>query len=314
MQIEEELERIKELTGTDSISDSLDLLHQEAIRRIEACEKEYDTIGLYKKYFLLMHPIGSLYFSTSEVNPETIYGGKWESYASGKILVCVDQADMDFDQADKMGGQEIVSHAHMVNSHVHNLSHTHNQFEQHTHSYNHSHEVRATHAHTMEHQHKIPIHIHTAKPHQHVETQTSISGDSIKISKPKYGQLYHTSFTSAYWLLSKQKDFLAEGDSTTTNDVEQTKENSQIISSYANQNTTSDAIHTLYSNEELLYSYQATEDKHDIPIDKYGNIVSAVEESENWSGPCTMDGQALQSTKLSTLQPYITCYMFKRIE
>ena len=311
MQIEVELQKIKELTGMDSIADSLDALHQEAIDKINACREEYNTLELYKKYFLLMHPVGHLYYSTSEINPGDIYGGKWEPYAQGRIPVCINTMDEDFREVNLTGGDKEVTHNHTVNNHMHNLSHTHEEFDTHTHSYEHIHELRGAHAHTMEHRHKIPIHSHTAPPHQHLETQTSMNG-SVKIGKPMYGQLYHTSYESAYWVLSKKEDMTMEADTTSINTVERTEENKQQDSSYANENTTSNAIHTLYQIDEIIYDETKKCDER--PKDKNGTVIDALETAEIWSGPCMMDGQSLQDVTMSTLQPFITCYIFKRIE
>lgn len=54
-----------------------------------------------------MYPVGSIYISTSEVNPSTYSPDtKWEAFAQGKTLVGVDLSDTDFDAAEKTGGEK----------------------------------------------------------------------------------------------------------------------------------------------------------------------------------------------------------------
>ncbi|WP_427814281.1 phage baseplate protein [Enterococcus sp. 22-H-5-01] len=49
------------------------------------------------------YPIGSIYPSISSVNPELLFGGTWERFAKGQVLVGVDESDGDF-AAGKAGG------------------------------------------------------------------------------------------------------------------------------------------------------------------------------------------------------------------
>ena len=56
--------------------------------------------------FLKCYPVGSIYMSGNNVNPEEIWGGKWERYAQGQVLVGVNEEDADFDTAGKTGGEK----------------------------------------------------------------------------------------------------------------------------------------------------------------------------------------------------------------
>lgn len=66
------------------------------------------------------YPIGSIYQSTAPTNPTTFMGGVWERFGNGRVLVCVDEADADFNTANKTGGEkthtltidEMPSHSH----------------------------------------------------------------------------------------------------------------------------------------------------------------------------------------------------------
>ena len=65
-------------------------------------------------------PIGSLYFSTSNTNPSTFFGGTWERYGKGRTVVSIDENQTEFNTAGKTGGSkthtlssdEIPSHTH----------------------------------------------------------------------------------------------------------------------------------------------------------------------------------------------------------
>ncbi|MCW1043450.1 phage baseplate protein, partial [Streptococcus anginosus] len=58
--------------------------------------------------------------STAPTNPTTFMGGVWERFGNGRVLVCVDEADADFNTANKTGGEkthtltidEMPSHSH----------------------------------------------------------------------------------------------------------------------------------------------------------------------------------------------------------
>ena len=51
-------------------------------------------------------PIGSIYYSTSNNNPTILFGGTWERYAVGKVLVGYDSTDADFNAVNKIGGSK----------------------------------------------------------------------------------------------------------------------------------------------------------------------------------------------------------------
>ena len=93
----------------------------------------------------LIYPVGSVYISTVNTNPGTLFGiGTWERYGNGKALVGVDEDDTDFSTVSKSGGekqhklssQELPQHTHTIPSHTHTVSaHTHSM-SNHTHFFN----------------------------------------------------------------------------------------------------------------------------------------------------------------------------------
>lgn len=66
--------------------------------------------------------IGDVHISFDSANPSTRFGGTWIRFGQGKVLVGVNEADTDFSNADKTGGEkthtltaeEIPSHSHTI--------------------------------------------------------------------------------------------------------------------------------------------------------------------------------------------------------
>lgn len=72
--------------------------------------------------FDIMHPIGSIYLSVEPTNPSNYFGGTWEEFGKGKVLVGVDSNDSDFNTVEKTGGEK--EHTQTVSempSHNHSL-------------------------------------------------------------------------------------------------------------------------------------------------------------------------------------------------
>lgn len=52
-----------------------------------------------------IQPVGSLYFSTSNTSPASLFGGTWERYAQGRVMVSASDTDEDF-TVGKTGGEK----------------------------------------------------------------------------------------------------------------------------------------------------------------------------------------------------------------
>jgi microcystin-dependent protein len=85
---------------------------------------------------LVMYPVGSIYTTIVNTNPNTYFGGTWVSFASGRTLVGVDTGQTEFDTIEETGGakthtlttNEMPSHTHTQNSHNHTQdAHNHTQ-------------------------------------------------------------------------------------------------------------------------------------------------------------------------------------------
>lgn len=56
-----------------------------------------------------MYPVDSIYISTNSTSPASLYGGNWERYGTGRVLVSASDSDTDF-TAGKTGGEKTHKH------------------------------------------------------------------------------------------------------------------------------------------------------------------------------------------------------------
>lgn len=52
-----------------------------------------------------MYPVDSIYISTNSTSPASLYGGNWERYGTGRVLVSASDSDTDF-TAGTTGGSK----------------------------------------------------------------------------------------------------------------------------------------------------------------------------------------------------------------
>ena len=60
---------------------------------------------LVKKILDRIQPVGSLYYSTNNTSPASLFGGSWERYAQGRVMVSASDTDTDF-TVGKAGGEK----------------------------------------------------------------------------------------------------------------------------------------------------------------------------------------------------------------
>lgn len=85
-----------------------------------------------KLNFNTIYPIGSIYMSTSNVNPNTLFGGTWTRWGEGKVAVGVSDTEEEFKDVEKIGGEkqhilstsELPRHTHYLSNHTHKFSGT----------------------------------------------------------------------------------------------------------------------------------------------------------------------------------------------
>ena len=60
---------------------------------------------LVRKVLDRIQPVGSLYFSTTSTSPASLFGGTWERYEQGRVMVSASDTDTDF-TVGKAGGEK----------------------------------------------------------------------------------------------------------------------------------------------------------------------------------------------------------------
>ena len=69
----------------------------------------------------LMWPVGSIYLNINNVNPSEYFGGKWSLWGSGRVPVCVDTSQTEFNSSEKTGGsKDFQNHTHGINGVIYN--------------------------------------------------------------------------------------------------------------------------------------------------------------------------------------------------
>lgn len=68
---------------------------------------------LVRKVLDRIQPVGSLYFSTNSTSPASLFGGTWERYAQGRVMVSASDTDTDF-TVGKTGGSKTHRHTYGI--------------------------------------------------------------------------------------------------------------------------------------------------------------------------------------------------------
>ena len=55
---------------------------------------------------LLPYPVGAIYTSVLSTSPASLFGGTWEAFGSGRVLVGRDSSDSDFNVSEETGGSK----------------------------------------------------------------------------------------------------------------------------------------------------------------------------------------------------------------
>lgn len=115
-------EKLQFQTWFDSIKDELstdqagNLQNQINYVRTLVNNVSYTVSGLLDK----MYPVGSIYLSVNNTNPQDFIGGTWVRWGNGRVPVGIDTTDTDFNTVEKTGGekkhmlttQELAKHYH----------------------------------------------------------------------------------------------------------------------------------------------------------------------------------------------------------
>ena len=72
----------------------------------------------------IIYPIGSVYINTINVNPNKLFGGVWEEFATGRTLIGIDPSKEEFNSIEKTGGTDTHKHISPLTWHIPSGSNT----------------------------------------------------------------------------------------------------------------------------------------------------------------------------------------------
>ncbi|BED92986.1 MAG: hypothetical protein RsTaC01_0924 [Candidatus Paraimprobicoccus trichonymphae] len=70
-----------------------------------------------KLTFDTIYPIGAIYLSVVNTNPSNYFGGTWVLWGSGRVPICVNTSDSDFNTVEKTGGVKTHRHNFRIGMH-----------------------------------------------------------------------------------------------------------------------------------------------------------------------------------------------------
>ena len=273
-----------------------------------------------------MYPVGTIYMSVSNTNPSTLFGGTWEAWGSGKVPVGVDSNDTDFDTVEETGGTKSVTltsaqsgvpaHAHGLNSHTHSVgAHSHG-LNSHKHSVGaHSHGLNS-HTHSLNnHTHSVGAHSHGLNDHTHSIPQLTVS--SWTGSHQHTLDMYAYNDPSGGWPQGQSK---APTTATAykTSSVSITVSGQKTTASTTGKSSGSTANSTAFNtggnsgNTGAASGSTANSTAFDTGAASGNTANSTAFDTGAATGNTANNTAADASSAHTNLQPYITCYMWKR--
>jgi hypothetical protein len=75
-----------------------------ALTNVSGLQAALDEKTTQAAALLAAWPIGSVYTSISATSPSTLFGGNWEAFGAGRVMVGLDASDTDFDTVEETGG------------------------------------------------------------------------------------------------------------------------------------------------------------------------------------------------------------------
>ena len=225
----------------------------------------------------LIYPVGAIMPTTSNVNPGTyLTGTTWESFGAGKTLVGVDASDTDFDSVAKTGGAKTAGDG----GHTHEtMSHTLVESE------------IPQHAHSMTHTHGDTFSLADGGIHYHSFSDTSTSNGP------------NGTFRTLVW--NNAKNFVS-GDFSITSDPMDRAEP-------ANGSVWGASTFTLSGNH--THKISGTTGNGGLHDHQFTGSVSPYSGGTGTYGggdPHSHGGTSTAFVNVSTVQPYITCYFWRR--
>ena len=240
-----------------------------------------------------IYPIGSIYISATLDTPakvKTAIGGTWEAYGKGQTLVGVDTSQNEFKTVNTTGGNKTTSYT--PSGTVGNTTLTADQIPSHTHTISHTHTTPAT-------------NISSSGAHTHTTTAKSITSG---LTAQSAGAHTHV-VTSAHGQLFT--DFIG-GSASTALFVGAVGTNG-LVSNPLYADTAGAHTHNVTGTIPALSIASSGAHTHTVPA-MTTNSQSATTSGATGGGQAHTHTFTGTATTLSTLQPYVTVYMYKRVE
>ncbi len=279
---------------------------QDAIKEVNT---KVDIIPTLSDILLSVYPVGSIYMSVNNVNPSTIFGGTWIAWGEGQVPVGVKSSDTDFDTVEKTGGAKSVTltsaqsgvpaHSHGLNSHKHSVG-------AHSHGLNsHKHSVGA-HSHGLNsHKHSVGAHSHGLNSHTHSFSASSTTESSVAYDTSNI----YTSGGSTNLVAINWGGSYVGGDQRYTDRTAHTHKFS--VSGTTGGASGSTANSTAFDTGAASGS-TANSTAFDTGAATGSTANSTAFDTGAASGNTANKTAADASAAQTNLQPYITCYMWKR--
>lgn len=270
---------------TDTIDTNIAEMQQQIQELNDAiADMEGSTVTLQKAY-----PVGSLFFSTVNTNPNSILGfGTWERWGNGKTIVSVDENDDNFNTVEKTGGAKSIDLTHAHSTSGHTLTTT--EIPSHSHTVtvnsggNHNHTISSN---TGTHTHNIS----SSGNHTHTTASAGSHRHSVGVDKDAY---YSATGGESFSVHYNKND------------------NPSGAQDYVNCGSNGAHTHSIASSGAHTHSIDSS-GGHTHTVNSNGSHTHTTTVSSVGSGGSHNHGAtSFALTTESVLQPYITCYIFKR--
>lgn len=259
----------------------------EKLKRIDIANPTGLQLGnLIKEIIGATYPVGSIYMTTSSENPATTFGfGTWEAWGQGRVPVGVDSSNTSYNTVEAVGGSETHTHTSVAHTHT-GPSHTHT-IASHTHT-------GPSHTHTINsHTHTGPSHTHTVGAHSHSNGTLHAQIIPWSTLSLAFNRVAVTAWTDNWYKLVSGGTGSDPGSSSYATNVAGSTSNSSVFNT-GSSGTGSTGGTSLTTNSAGTGSTGGT------------SLTTAA------SGTGSTGSTTAQINSSSTVQPYITCYMWKR--
>ena len=106
--------------------------NEKILERLKRIEREVERLRVkesggtptWADIVNVIYPVGAIYMSVNSANPNTLFGGTWVAWGTGRVPVGIDTGDGNFNTVEKTGGASTVTltaNQSGLRSHSHSL-------------------------------------------------------------------------------------------------------------------------------------------------------------------------------------------------